>query len=253
MEGISSLGFRFAAATSAGIGYKPQNEDRIVIDAQANLYAVIDGMGGHRGGEEAAQLLAEKLRSNPTKPMEAMQDAHVEMRTLPYGAGACISTVNIRKMVPTNGLNLEGIHGGDVKRLIIQNRSTILQNGLPYFEESTDHDMVRGLSREEIRVHPYRNAVLGYISADRFKGEEMSTTLSPGSMVLLYSDGVGDNIPDAQEMVRLSLQKSASQLLAAVQAIVEKKMTEYTDDRAKREDMKRDNWSFVAIEIPSGA
>lgn len=66
-------------------------------------------------------------------------------------------------------------------------------------------------------------------------------------MLLLYSDGVSDNIHD-RLMVRLSVKKTPAEAVEVVRRLVEKKMRTYSMNRAKVKDMKRDNWSIVAVE-----
>jgi protein phosphatase len=51
---------------SAGISdvgrKRPSNEDRILIDDDAGLYLVADGMGGHQAGEVASTLVVQSIR-----------------------------------------------------------------------------------------------------------------------------------------------------------------------------------------------
>ncbi len=48
---------------------RPVNEDRLLVDDEHGLYAVADGMGGHRAGEVASELAIDSIRrylaSNP--------------------------------------------------------------------------------------------------------------------------------------------------------------------------------------------
>ena len=49
---------RFGAATDPG-RVRARNEDRFVADGDLGFFAVIDGMGGHAGGEQASATIAE--------------------------------------------------------------------------------------------------------------------------------------------------------------------------------------------------
>ena len=55
------------------------NEDNFVVDPEAHLYAVCDGMGGHNAGEVASKMAIETLES-------FIQKSHKEKEiTWPYG------------------------------------------------------------------------------------------------------------------------------------------------------------------------
>lgn len=66
---VTRAGDRIWAVTHAGHGYKPTNEDRIALVEVAeppghlSSFFVVDGMGGHRGGDLSAQTLSEELVS----------------------------------------------------------------------------------------------------------------------------------------------------------------------------------------------
>jgi serine/threonine protein phosphatase PrpC len=59
-DGLASLSFRWGAATDRG-KVRERNEDAYVVEPEAGLFVVIDGMGGHRGGHVAAGVVAQDL------------------------------------------------------------------------------------------------------------------------------------------------------------------------------------------------
>jgi len=57
---IASGPFKWGAATDKGRD-RETNEDSFIIEAEAGLFLVADGMGGHRGGEIASNIVVEDL------------------------------------------------------------------------------------------------------------------------------------------------------------------------------------------------
>ena len=54
--------FAYGGRTDVGRG-RPENEDSHLVDPADGLYAVADGMGGHRAGEVASATAIDALRS----------------------------------------------------------------------------------------------------------------------------------------------------------------------------------------------
>src|ERR1035438_3240941 len=56
----TTTGFQSYALSDQGV--RGNNEDEVFADDERGIYFVVDGMGGHAAGEQAAQIAAERLR-----------------------------------------------------------------------------------------------------------------------------------------------------------------------------------------------
>ncbi len=79
------MGFSLSVAASTDVGRKRSlNEDRYLCDPPLGLYVVADGIGGKRGGEEAARLatdiLREHLRTHEAELAHLVRDPSAEAR-----------------------------------------------------------------------------------------------------------------------------------------------------------------------------
>ena len=72
---VNQGSFACAGATDPGRRRK-RNEDRLLVDAEAGVFAVVDGVGGHSGGAEAAELAVEVIG-------RGLRDAAVPLRDRP--------------------------------------------------------------------------------------------------------------------------------------------------------------------------
>jgi len=204
--------------------YKPAaNEDAVaVIPAgdQQGLLVVADGLGGHRGGRRASQLMKTNLqravqKKQPVAPLalmisgivpipcrvetEARPDPRttilneierVNQRLLRSRIGAATTLA----LVEIQGRRVRSYHVGDSEILIVSQRgrlkfSSISHSPIGYAVESGM------LTEEEALFHPDRHLVSNVIGSDQMSVELGPwITLSPRDTVLLASDGLFDNL-----------------------------------------------------------
>ena len=108
-------GGSWAWYTDQGVGYsKNENQDAIVVDPENEGMAVIDGMGGHPNGTEAAQILAESLDGHltgiaqiETGQLSAVDRMQNELDSVE--SGACYLAAH------RTGNRLEILYAGDVR------------------------------------------------------------------------------------------------------------------------------------------
>jgi PPM family protein phosphatase len=168
------------------------NEDGYVVDRRLQLFAVADGMGGHRAGEVASATALEALRAavaSGTGLGDAITNANAavfgkagndqELR----GMGTTLTAV-----VPDGNGVLVG-HVGD-------SRAYLLRDG-ELRQLTTDHSLVEELVREgrlteeQAAVHPQRSIITRALGVeDNVEVDVYSVPLLPGDRLLLCSDGL---------------------------------------------------------------
>ncbi len=195
--------FRTASATDVG-NARATNQDAVY--ANERLCIVADGMGGHAGGEVAAQSAvsglvhafhanasAKGLLAGTRKVNQEIFDRAEEVDEL-HGMGTTLVAI---ALVPhRSGDRIALINVGD-------SRAYRLEDG--ELERLTeDHSLVEEMLRqeeitsEEAEVHPYRHVMTRAIGInDRVEVDNWTLAANPGSRFLLCSDGLTNECSDA--------------------------------------------------------
>src|SRR6478752_6523732 len=175
---------------SSHVGLRRElNEDTYYSDSELGLWLVADGMGGHEFGEVASALardaVVREIRAGKSLT-DAIRSADEDIirqskrraDSLPMG------TTMVALRVSDNRFELGWV--GDSR--------AYLWNG-QLRQLSSDH------SYEQARSHPHRNVVtqaLGVTDPESLKVETISGELRPGFQILLCSDGLTEEVDDAQ-------------------------------------------------------
>src|SRR5437868_12337160 len=192
---------RAGGATDVGL-VRAHNEDRFLADER--LFAVADGVGGHKAGEVASQTAVETLQREFTDPRtDALIDAvKLANRTVWNLA----ETNSDQRGMGTTLTAIALVDDGGEERLAIVNvgdsRAYLLQQG--QLEQLTeDHSLVEQLvregqlTREEAQVHPQRSIITRALGLDPDVDVD-SWELTPykGDRILLCSDGLTNEVSD---------------------------------------------------------
>lgn len=209
-------------------------------ESGAIALAVLDGMGGHGGGDVASRIAVRTLRRMWRRPipegrreryewmLEAIYAADGAIRDFGsrvLGLGAMGATVAVALATPEECLVL---HAGDC-------RAYHFRDGECEFV-TADHSVVRilvetgAITEDQVATHPMRSTVtscLGGGSQARLSvdprwqegGGAAFRTLEPGDTILLCSDGLWSEVP--REDITALVQESLGKPLRLVRSCVE--------------------------------
>ncbi len=203
----------FGHSTHVGLR-REHNEDTYYADAELGLWLVADGMGGHEHGEVASAIARDAVVreiSAGAALAEAVQRADEEIiqhsarkaEALPMGT--TIAAVRL--------------HGNDYEICWVGDSRVYLWNG-ELKQLSRDHSYVQELiqqgaiTHEQARTHPHRNVVtqaLGVTDPQSLRVETIRGNLQPGMQVLLCSDGLTEEVDDANIASVLARQDLSAQ------------------------------------------
>lgn len=171
-----------------------------------NLFAVADGMGGHRAGDYASRFTMETLvetikaseYKNPVKILkEAVDTANERLISAAAGSEELHGMGTTLVACTIIGHYLYTANVGD-SRLYIANEEGLCQVTK---DHSLVEEMVRigEINREDARNHPDKNIITRAIGASRdIMVDFFNTKLKEGDLVLLCSDGLTNMVEDAQ-------------------------------------------------------
>lgn len=179
-----------AVATDVGL-VREGNEDSYLTDEP--LFAVADGMGGHRGGEVASQLAVETLEKLFKKGIGELPDQVQEANRVVFERSvvdekvAGMGTTLTAALVEGDRIRLA--HVGD-------SRAYLLREGdLRLLTE--DHTLVHRMvtegeiSKEEAETHPQRSVLTRALGVETVVDVDDDTVqVRPGDRLLLCTDGL---------------------------------------------------------------
>lgn len=198
---------RLVAGSASDVGMlRTLNEDGLLV--ATDLFAVADGMGGHRGGEVASARALETFAAAVASGAD--QTGGPGLEDLEAAVQAANGEVHAEAHHSTElsgmGTTLCAVSRLDDRRVGIVNvgdsRVYLLRNAALY-QITEDHSFVETLVREgrltraQAEVHPQRNVItraLGiepYVEVDSWDVEVMT-----GDRFLLCSDGLFNEVPE---------------------------------------------------------
>ena len=206
---------------------RKSNEDRFVADAELNLYAVADGMGGHRAGEVASKLALEALTAFIRI---SVTDLDV---TWPYGVDPKLSfdgnrlrtgifLANRRVFRESESIDDYAGMGTTVVAALINathvaigsvGDSRVYLFSKDAIEQLTVDDswaarilsQDSALAPEEVAKHPMRNVLTNVVGArETVEVHLVERPLVPDEALLLCTDGLHNVVPAAAMLQILS-------------------------------------------------
>jgi serine/threonine protein phosphatase PrpC len=189
--------FAFGDRTDVGRG-RPENEDSLLVDPDDGLYAVADGMGGHRAGEVASATAIDALKTaflggqrldqavgaaNAAVFARAAEDASLR------GMGTTLTAIALHDSTAEFG------HVGDSRAYLMRDGNVT--------QVTEDHSLVEQLVREgrltpeEAQNHPQRAIITRALGVDpNVAVDTYRIDLRPGDRLMICSDGLTNMLSD---------------------------------------------------------
>jgi protein phosphatase len=191
---------KIAAGVASDIGrVREGNEDSYLLEPP--LYAVADGMGGHRGGEVASQLALETVEHMFHEGRGTLSEQVREANRAVFSRSAAdrkvtgMGTTLTAAMIQDDVAHLA--HVGDSRAYLLR------ADGFRQLTE--DHTLVGRMVKAgeitpaEADVHPHRNVVTRALGTEPdLEVDELDLGLLEGDRLLLCSDGLTNMVTEEQ-------------------------------------------------------
>jgi serine/threonine protein phosphatase PrpC len=191
---------KVTAATATDIGLvREGNEDSYLTEEP--LFAVADGMGGHRGGEVASQLAVETLEKLFKQRVGDLPDQVQEANRVVFERSvvdekvAGMGTTLTAALVEGDRVRLA--HVGDSRAYLLRDRKLRLL--------TEDHTLVHRMvsegeiSQEEAETHPQRSVLTRALGVDTVVDVDDDTVqVRPGDRLLLCTDGLTSMVSEEE-------------------------------------------------------
>jgi len=183
---------------------REENEDSILLVPERNLFAVADGMGGHRGGKVASQMIVGELRAitqerefGPQDLVELVESVNERVHEASLRDFALEGMGSTCSVCLIQGKTAHVAHVGD-SRVYLMREGTMTQI-------TSDHRAVQelidggALTEEEAELHPLRNMLTRSIGVDEdVEVDRYDFGVRSGDVLLLCSDGLTSMIGESE-------------------------------------------------------
>jgi PPM family protein phosphatase len=180
------------------------NEDALFLGT--TLFAVADGMGGHRGGEVASATALAPLAAldgrrfhDPDEALDALSDAVV--RANADVARRSHEDPELEGMGTT--LTAVMVDGRDAFLVHVGDSRAYLARGDRFVQLTEDHTLVQALidqgriTRDDVATHPHRSVITRAVGvASAVEVDALRLTLRDGDRIVLCSDGLSGVVDD---------------------------------------------------------
>jgi serine/threonine protein phosphatase PrpC len=199
------MGYRSAARTHIGT-VRQRNEDAVLDRAEAGLWAVADGAGGHERGDHASARIVEtlaeiddgltgaRLVEEVTARLSRVNN-ELRAKAAAIGPDALIASTAVVLLIQTGQVRI--FWAGDSRVYLMRGgRLRQLTRDQSYVQDLVDGGEI---TREEAIGHPLSNIVTNLVGgSDQLILEERREPLETGDVLLLCSDGLTSAVPDAE-------------------------------------------------------
>jgi len=204
---------------------RENNEDNLIVEEfdKYSLYAVADGMGGHKAGEVASSIAIEKIRSYfvekvwtedfqpPSFIIESVKHANDKIREKAFendeyfGMGTTVTMAVVDKK--QNILYIGNV--GDSRAYLLRNDDIK--------QITTDHTYVHELMKdgritaEEAKTHPKRNVITRALGSEEIVHADIfEIEFHRNDILLLCTDGLTTHVSD-DEMLKIIKEYGSSE------------------------------------------
>ncbi|WP_425409874.1 PP2C family protein-serine/threonine phosphatase [Hyphococcus sp.] len=222
-------GFRFASSGCSEAGpCREVNEDHLLDAGEHGLWAVADGMGGHRDGGRAARSSLDAI-ANAAKTQDSIPQALKTVNAALYAEGLSLGTIGATiAVLQIKKDKYQCIWAGDCRiyRLRDQTLSALTH------DHSEVNQLIRSglISLEEAATHPLRNIVTRAIGAhENIELEVSEGTVQPKDIFFLCTDGLTNTLSEnhiislranARDLVLKAVSKGAKDNVTALSVAI---------------------------------
>lgn len=178
------------------------NEDRVFSCAEAGLWAIADGMGGHSGGDIAAQIVVDTLRNlvcdmcpiDFDQVLAALQTANSailarnERDHLEAGATVVVAF--------NDGAHIRIAWAGDSRAYLVGESTKLLTHDHSVVQELIDAGLINS---EAALSHPHANVITRALGvSETLTVDTVNTSLDDQTLLILCSDGLSRTLAEVQ-------------------------------------------------------